>query len=476
MLTLTDLTPTPRHQEAIYNSLDNMQTAALKEIFDGGLLPDWAQPTLRYSELMLGPIMTMMRRGVKIDLKTRDKIVTLIQERHDKVLATFDELCNEVFGTDININSPPQLKLLFYSFLAIPEQTKSKRGDTKVGTDKDILDRICKEYPRGRVFAAMVLRLRDLKGQIKDLSRKLTPNNRFLSSYNIAGTETFRLSSSEHPLRMGGNGQNVPAIARPCYVADDGYLFFQADQQGAESRLVAYRSGDENYIRAVEDGDAHTMVASMVFGFDADRELAEKEYLRGKSFRQFAKVGGHLTNYMGQPFTMATSLGIGSADAERFQALYFKRFPGIADFHTFTANQLRTKGYIDNPFGMRRTFWGRKWDDATLREAIAFYPQSAVGVLTNLCLYRLWLEYEGKPGAPVQILMNGHDAVIGQFRKDQAKTLVPEILSLLKLPFVVEDIHGVKRTVTIPFDMEVGSNWGKASVSNPEGLKKWKSS
>ncbi len=36
------------------------------------------------------------------------------------------------------------------------------------------------------------------------------------------------------------------------------------------------------------------------------------------------------------------------------------------------------------------------------------------------------------------------------------------------------DIKGVKRRVLIPFDMEIGQNWGKYSDANPGGLKKWK--
>ena len=80
MKTITDLTPTPENQEIIYNSLDTMQTMALKEIFDGGLLPEWSKPGYQYSELMLGPIMTMMRRGVQIDVARRDQI----QERRSQ--------------------------------------------------------------------------------------------------------------------------------------------------------------------------------------------------------------------------------------------------------------------------------------------------------------------------------------------------------------------------------------------------------
>jgi len=772
---ITDLTPDDTNIDIVYNSMDTMQTMALKEIFDERLMPPWAKHTYAYSEKMIGPILTMMRRGTLIDATEKESCILAFRKRQAKVAADFDLLCTELFDTTININSPPQLKTLFFSFLGIPEQTKSKKGEVKVGTDREILERIAGSYPRGALFCNMILRLRDLEKQIEFLSKKLTPTGRFVTSYNIAGTETFRLSSSEHPLRMGSNQQNIPGEARKAFISDPGYTFFQADQQGAEARVVAYVSGDENYIAACEGGDSHTMVASMVFGFEPIRELAEREYWHGKSYRQACKSGAHgcltaehevltpngwvnidtqptriaawsedgticwsnvtnwiakpatnlveitgpsiyslstedhkfmvnadgkfvertaatlcksdkipytgiwrggseavplaalvaayqadgseyrgairwkfrrlrkitrirdllrahnldytqtqsgkdtifrvtvassydivkwgkfagpqmlswdqtslfvfvtesiewdgtrgssgrqalcsvnlehcrwmqtlyqLTgfgskvidnsgklrsnaygkqvphwvsknnrqyaslsscsvvptksptpvmvycptvdtgyfmvrnqghihvtgnsNYMGKPYTLAKQMGVEIEVAERFQFDYFKKFPGIQEWHLWVAEQLKTKGYLENVFGMRRTFWSRKWDDATLREAIAFGPQSAVGVLTNLGLHRLWDKYEGKPGAPVQILMNGHDAVIGQIRTDLLDEMVPKILDDLKFPFDIADIHGKVRTVTIPFDMELGLNWGKHSATNPNGLQKWK--
>jgi len=469
------MTPTPKNQEIIYNANDTLQTMALKEHFDGGLLPPWAQYTARYSEKMLGPIMTMMRRGILVDTDERDRTVALLTQRRTAVTQLFDAVCEALFDTDFNHNSPAQLKLLFYSFLAIPEQSKSKKGESKLSTDREVLERIVDTFPRGAFLANTILRIRDLDGQIEFLTRGLSPANRFHSSYNLAGTETFRLSSNEHPLRMGGNAQNLPKPARSVFKADDGYTFCQADQQGAEARVVAYVCGDKNYIDAVEGGDSHTMVASMVFGFEPIRELAEREYYRGKSYRDLTKAGSHGSNYLGKPYTLAKQMKVEIAVTEQFQRLYFKKFPGITEWHAYTARQLQQQGYLVNPFGIRRTFWGRHWDDATLREAIAFVPQSFVGILTNVALHKLWCRYEGAAGAPLQLLANGHDAAIFQVRTNLLDSILPEVLEELRIPVPITDIHGVTREVVIPFDVEVGGCWGKYDVTKcPTGLQKWR--
>jgi DNA polymerase I-like protein with 3'-5' exonuclease and polymerase domains len=238
--------------------------------------------------------------------------------------------------------------------------------------------------------------------------------------------------------------------------------------------LTAYLSGDENYIAAVEGGDTHTLVASMVFGFDPIRELADRQFYRDFSYRDIAKRAGHACNYYAKPHTIAKNAMVELSIAEQFQAQYFRKFSKISEWHAWVARNVQQKGYLNNPLGVRRTFWSRRWDDATLREAIAFGPQSTVGMLTNIGLYRLWERFEGRPGADVQILGNIHDAVIGQVRKEKVAEYVPQILDCLNFPMLITDIGGKCRQVLIPYEIEIGQNFGKSGPNNPNGLKKWK--
>lgn len=463
----------PANLDLIYNALDSIRTLLLKKRFESGLVPSWAQPAKRYNHLLLGPIMTMMRRGLKVDVEMRSRLIDELTTRIAQLRTTFNTVCLRVFGTDINSDSPAQLKFLFYELLAIPEQWKSKKGEMKLSTDRDTLEKIAKSYARAVFFVNIILRIKDLEKQLDVFTKKLSPTGRFHTSFNIGGTETFRLSSSEHPLRIGSNAQNISGELRPAFIPDEGYVMFQADQQGAEARLVAYLSGDANYIKAVESGDVHTMVASMVFGFEPKRELAERKYYREYTYRDLTKKGSHGSNYYGKPYTLAQQMKVETSVAEEFQIAYFRKFPGISEWHVSVAEQLQRHGYIVGPFGIRRDFWNRTWDDATLREAIAFVPQHCVGVLMNIGIHRLWERFE--QDGDMQILLNGHDAVIGQMRVDKAPTLILQILERLTFPFDVTDIRGKVRRVTIPFDIEVGYNWGKYdAVKNPKGLKKWK--
>jgi hypothetical protein len=90
----------------------------------------------------------------------------------------------------------------------------------------------------------------------------------------------------------------------------------------------------------------------------------------------------------------------------------------------------------------------------------------------NVGIYRLWERFEGK--GDVQILLNLHDAVLGQVRLDKMAELLPQVAECLRFPFEIEDIKGKRREILIPFDVEVGRNWGKYGEANPEGLRKWR--
>ena len=88
------------------------------------------------------------------------------------------------------------------------------------------------------------------------------------------------------------------------------------------------------------------------------------------------KRGGHATNYYGKAITVARHLQVPVNLIEKFQNAYLGAFPGIPRWWTAIQQQLQEKGWIETPFGRVRQFFGRRHDDATLREAIAFNPQS----------------------------------------------------------------------------------------------------
>ena len=132
-------------------------------------------------------------------------------------------------------------------------------------------------------------------------------------------------------------------------------------------------------------------------------------------------------------------------------------FPGIRLWHDEVVKELQTTGNLITPFGRRRQFWGRLDDEHYARKAIAYLPQSLVGDILNLGLYRIWKELF-KEG--VEILGQVHDAVLGQCPIDKVDILIPKVLECLNNPIEVKG-----RKMMIPSDAEVGDSW--------KNLRKW---
>jgi hypothetical protein len=220
-----------------------------------------------------------------------------------------------------------------------------------------------------------------------------------------------------------------------------------------------------------------------------NRELANKLYYLHFTYRDMCKRAGHATNYGVSPYALAKHLKIKVSHATRFQLLYFGgviplvslerwhkqdkeggfkelidtgeivgklikikgAFPGIRVWHTAVSNELKQTGCLITPMGRRRQFWSRLNDNSTLREAIAYVPQSTIGDLLNLGLLKVWnnLRHTG-----LDILAQVHDAILGQCYIDKLDTLMPEVLEQMNNPL---EIKG--RKMIIPSSVEVGYTW-----------------
>lgn len=475
--TILNLNTMPAFErELLYCGLDTMVTHDCFGQLLGQLTPE-SRGTYETSKAFMGPAMYMMRRGFKVDLNLRDQVVAEQRAHHAKLDGFLQELAEIVWGRPLNYNSPKQmLEFFFGDWLFIPTMYENKKGEMKPSTGRPVLERMLAEYPRAEPFCNLILGLRDADKIISTLNQDLL-EGRWHASFNPVGTDTWRWSSSNHPLGVGANLQNIDDEVRRAFVPDDEFVLFSFDQQGAEAKGVAYITGDESYIKAVESNDVHTMVASMVFGIPNDPAESKKLFYRGDSYRQIAKKFSHGSNYNGTPHTLARQARTPRKLVEEFQIKYFKAFKGIQEWHRWTARQLETKGYLISAYGDKRQFWNRLWDASTIRSAIAFQPQHIVGKLTAVACYRIWSEL---PHKEVQLLANGHDAVILQIRKNSIATYYDKVLECLDNPLVVTDIKGKSRTLRIPWDAEVGYNWGKRKeddagrVINPLGMRRYR--
>lgn len=485
-----NMDPHTTHQ--VYNGLDVCLTFEIFEVLEKQLREknDPSNALIyAFERGMQGPALELMERGWCIDEKERENGKIFLGKRKETLANILNTFALAFWDKPLNANSPKQMKEFFYEVLKLPVQYKNDKGVRTVSTNREALEKLA-EYFYAKPIINVILAFRETAKKLSVFETEVSADGRLRASYNVAGTETGRWSSSSSADGSGTNLQNITPELRRMFVADPGYRLCYLDLEQAESRVVGllvFRcSGDSAYLDACESGDLHTTTCKLVWpklGWTGivkeDRAIADAIFYRGFTYRDMSKRGGHGTNYYGTPRTMARHLKVEERVMAEFQSLYCGQigspggaFPGIRHWQDWVGREILLHQSLTTLLGRKRIFYGRPGDDATLREAIAFEPQSVVGDILNCALWRVW-----KHEKRVQILGQVHDAIVFQYpdNPDTEVEILNNVLTLTQIP-----ITSNERTIIIPSECKVGYNWANADPSkkvykdgNPLGLMKW---
>ena len=464
------------YQQQVYNALDCCVTVEVLEKLQH--IHQEEPVVYRFEKALQAPAIEMMCRGILVDEAARKTAIQSLEEDLAKLDAMLQQLAFAVWGRTVNPRSTIQLQNFFYGAMHLPEIWISDKGKRRLSMNREVLEKLS-IYFHARPICNIILKIRDLSKKLETLKTEVDHDGRIRTSYNIAGTETGRWSSSASAFGTGGNLQNWEQKLRRVLVADPGNILVGIDLEQAESREVGWLSGtifDEwSYYDACLAGDLHTLTAKLIWPNrpwtgdpKRDKDLAEEKFYREFSYRDMSKRGGHGSNYYGTPLTMARHLKVPPKLMADFQQAYFSAYPGIPKYHRWVAQQIQTKHFLETIFGRKRHFFGRANDDTTLREAIAFLPQSSTADRMNLILWRLWKHH----GHEIQILAQIHDAVYFQVREDHPD--IPGLIATCLGRFDIDFTHKSGRKLIVPGEAKVGWNFANQSPANPDGLAKWK--
>jgi len=452
-----------------YNGLDTCITSEVLSV----LLPQLdnvSGSTYAFSKALQGPVLEMRLRGVRVDPQRKAEVIEQYYTKLDVLERNLERIVREGLGFyGFNFKSNADKQRLFYEILNVPV---IKKGG-KPTVDRNALEKM-NSYMIARPFVSHLLLLGDLAKKISVLKTDIDFDGRMRTSYNIAGTETGRFSSSFSEFGTGGNLQNIEDSLRSIFIADPGMKMGYFDAEQGESRVVGAIEWnlfkDGRYLDACESGDLHTHVARLCWPnlawtgiLKEDKSAAEQPYYRHYSRRFMCKKIGHGTNYGGKPRTLSNQAKVPIDVVEDFQPKYCLAFPAHLAWHGWVENQLRQHGWMISLTGRRRHFFGRRTDDSTLREAIAYDPQGSLADIVNAGMLNVWR------AGDCQLLMQNHDAIVIQFPEEREDEIVPLIQAQLHYP--VELRYG--RTLTIPYGAKTGWNFGEWSEGNPDGLRSY---
>jgi DNA polymerase I-like protein with 3'-5' exonuclease and polymerase domains len=441
------------------------------------------------------PVLDMCLRGMRIDPARREEfheeLVEAINERQEY----FKTLLGHPLNTRSNHATGGQMRKLFYGDFNLPPIISRK---TKKPTlDEDALVKIGEKYPLMRPLVKGIEEERSLNVfKSTFVEAVLDPDGRMRSSINLTGTETFRYSSSKSAFDTGCNMQTIPSgeaseVAFHCklagptsvrdlmalmewdyaktwekvdsdveagyvtvagtgelavvyyrlllpnvrkmFIPDPGYTIMDWDLSGADLQVVVWEADDE---------ELKQMLRERV---DVHSENAKLLHLS----RPLAKRWVHLTDYGGSARAAAIACGMTVHESETRRRRWFSAHPGIRAWQLRTDAALQARS-VWNKFGFRRFYFGRT--KGKLPEALAWVPQSTVGLVTNAGLVNI---HKNLPY--VQLLMQVHDSLVMQVPTERFQESIQPIKENMAISIPYDD------PLTIPVGCKYSTtSWGDA--------------
>jgi DNA polymerase-1 len=267
-----------------------------------------------------------------------------------------------------NPNSGPQLQRLLYEQMGMPviDFTDTKQPATGAETIEKLIHHTSEpaykkllgaliEY--GKVTKILSTFIPAFEGAIsKDGSDTVWLHG----SFNLGGTVSGRLSSSEPNL------QNIPAnsqyakLIKECFLGPEGWLFCGADFNSLEDMISALTTKDPNKLAVYTDGfDGHCLRAAYYFR-DQCPEIVISDPVSVNSMkkkypelRQDSKAPTFLLTYGGTFHGMMSNLGWEMGKAKAIEKGYHDLYVVSDRYVQDRLHQASKDGYVTVAFGLR---------------------------------------------------------------------------------------------------------------------------
>ena len=271
---------------------------------------------------------------------------------------------------EFNPNSGPQLQVLLYEMMGLPviDLTEKKQPATGAETIeklinhctqqsyKDILQALI-EY--GAVTKILSTFIPAFEGAInKDPSK---PDEVWLhGSFNLGGTVSGRLSSSDPNLQNIPAGSTYGKLIKECFGWLIGWIFAGADFNSLEDYISALTTKDPNKLDVYIKGfDGHCLRAAYYFR----DQLGHIDLMDPKSvntikkthpeLRQESKAPTFALTYQGTWRTLVANLGWSEEKSKAIEANYHKLYAVSDEYVRQRLEQASHDGYVAVAFGLR---------------------------------------------------------------------------------------------------------------------------
>lgn len=230
---------------------------------------------------------------------------------------------------------------------------KALKNHTKDPATLDLLDALI-EFKDVRILLTTFI-------PAMENARKGIDGNYYLhGNFNIGGTVSGRLSSSDPNLQNIPSGSRLAKYIKRCVKAPKGYLFVGLDFDSLEDKISALTTKDPNKLKVYTDGyDGHCLRAYSYFGHkmpDVDPNSVSSINSIAVKYpkeRQDSKAPTFALTYGGTNHALMAQCGLSKDQALDVEAKYHQLYAHSDRWVEQKIEGARKDGYITAAFGLR---------------------------------------------------------------------------------------------------------------------------
>lgn len=361
-------------------------------------------------------------RGIRFDVEG----AKVLDARFELEEAELKRKIDELFGEEINLKSPAQVKRKLFDEMKLTDLGNGSTGNK-------FMQRIEHEHE----VIPLILSYKEVGKLRSSFSHKL-PNNvkqdgRIHPWHNTYGAHTGRFTCRDP------NTQQIPArrpeIRHLFQALSDDRILVAMDYSQIELRVLAHMAQDEVLIAAFRNGqDIHSTTAALISkgAFTYEQIQARKDVAGSKEsrLREQAKTVNFGIVYGMTDRALSDNLRITRNEAKTLIADYFRGYPGIKRYMDGQHALVKKHGFVTDLYGRKRRlhseiksreFWRKS---SAERMAGNFPVQSSAGSMLKAAIVDLVPVLEKHDS---NILLQVHDELIFDCPKGITEAALTEI-------------------------------------------------
>ncbi|WP_244923412.1 DNA polymerase [Peribacillus butanolivorans] len=397
-------------------------------------------------------------RGIRFDTQKANELDAKFEVEEMELY----EKITEMFGEEINLNSPAQLKRKLFGDLGL---TDIANGSTGV----KILKKIKREHP----VIPLMMEYRGV-GKLRQaftqkLPKEVKSDGKIHPWHNSWGAATGRFTC-KNP-----NTQQIPAKrpeVRHLFLATDAdRILVSIDYSQIELRVLAHVANEDILIKAFENGqDIHSTTAALIsagrFSYKDIEAGKDDEGSAEQKFRKQAKIVNFGIVYGMGAGALADNLEINKKEAQKLIDDYFRGYPGIKRYMDEQHRLVKKQGYVTDIFGRKRRLHREmksreKWKILSAERMAGNFPiQASAGSILKKAIVDM------QPVLPKHdsyILLQVHDELVLDCPRNISEEALDEIRSTME--------NAVKLVCPVRCDVELNPERWLEKVKNDDWFR-----